>query len=160
MLSNQPIRLIESHEEEIAARTLRSIHRRSEMAHLAGLPEPELLEQGREILRNLSHWLVHGHDGLLAHKYESRGQMRFEQGVPLEESFRGLCLLKEAMLEFLEEQGTGENYLALYAEEQFERRIGQFFDLLTVHLVHGYEKAWRHSAMGFAHSAAAAQSGR
>jgi len=152
MLSNKPIHLIESHEEEVVASILRSIHRHPEMAHLGSLPEQELREQGSEILRNLSHWLTHGHDDLLAHKYERVGQTRFEQAVPLEESVRGLCLLKEKMLEFLEEQGTGENYLALYAEEQFERRIGRFFDLLTVHLVHGYEKAWRLAAAGSPHS--------
>ena len=32
--------------------------------------------------------------------------------------------------------------MALYSEEQFERRVGRFFDLLVLHLVHGYETAW------------------
>ncbi len=146
MLSNQPIRLIERHEEEIAASIVSSIRLHPELPHLGKLPEPELRERGREILKNLNHWLAEAHDSQLAHEYESLGHARFEQGVPLHESVRGLFLLKEKMMDFLDEQGTGQDYFAMYAEEQFERRIGRFFDLLTMHLVRGFEKAWRHAA--------------
>jgi hypothetical protein len=46
-----------------------------------------------------------------------------------------------------------KNTLALYAEEELDRRLGRFFDLLTIHMVRGYEKALRsamtpRSAMG------------
>ncbi|HTX37747.1 MAG TPA: hypothetical protein VME43_22115 [Bryobacteraceae bacterium] len=145
MLSNQPIRLIERHEQEIAAMIVHSIRHHPELAHLGRLPEPELRERGREILKNLSHWLAEAHDRQLAHEYETLGNTRFEEGVPLHESVRGLFLLKEKMMDFLDEQGTDQDYFAMYAEEQFERRIGRFFDLLTIHLVRGYEKAWRHA---------------
>jgi hypothetical protein len=47
------------------------------------------------------------------------------------------------MVEYLDQRGSDFDYLALYSEEQFERRIGRFFDLLVLHLVHGYERAWR-----------------
>jgi hypothetical protein len=146
MLSNKLIHLIESHEEEIAARIVRSIHHHPELAHLGKLPEPELRERGRDILKNLGHWLAHGHEGQLAREYEALGRSRFEETVPLDESLRGLYLLKDKMMDFIDEQGTDQDYLALYAEEQFERRIGQFFDLLTIYLVRGYEKAGRHTA--------------
>jgi hypothetical protein len=144
MLSGKLIHLIESHEEEIAASILRSIHRDPDLAHLGNLPEPELRERGRDILKNLGHWLAHGHEEQLAHEYEALGKVRFEEAVPLHESVRGLCLLKDKMMDFIDEQGTDQDWLSLYAEEQFERRIGRFFDLLTIHLVRGYEKAWRH----------------
>jgi len=145
MLSTKPIHLIESHEEEIAANILRTIHRHPDLTHLGRLPESDLRESGREILKNLGHWLSHGHDEQLTHHYEALGKLRFEEGVPLSESLRGLFLLKEKMLDFIDEQGTDQGYVALYAEEQFERRLGRFFDLLAVHLAHGYERAWRHA---------------
>ncbi len=146
MLSNKTIHLIESHEEEIAQSIVRSIHHHPEMSHLGKLPEAELRERGSDILHNLGHWLAHGHDDQLAREYENLGRLRFEQAVPLDESVRALCLLKEKMMDFIDEQGTDQDYLALYAEEQFERRIGRFFDLLTIHLARGYERAWRHAA--------------
>jgi len=146
MLSSKPIHLIESHEEEIAASVIRSIHRHPELARLGRLPEAELRERGRDILKNLGHWLTHGNEDQLAHEYETLGKLRFEESVPLHESVRGLCLLKDKMMDFIDEQGTDQDCLALYAEEQFERRIGRFFDLLTIHMVRGYEKAWHHAA--------------
>jgi hypothetical protein len=34
----------------------------------------------------------------------------------------------------------------LYAEEELERRVGRFFDELTIHMVRGYETAWHRAA--------------
>lgn len=146
MLSGKLIHLIESHEEEVAASVVRLIRQDPDLVHLGELPEPELRERGREILRNLGHWLSRGNEYELAHEYEALGKTRFVEGVPLHESVRGLCLLKDKMMDFIDEQGIGQDSLALYAEEQFERCIGRFFDLLAIHLVRGYEKAWRDTA--------------
>jgi len=146
MVSNKTIRLMESHEEEISQTLLRSIRHHPEMANLGKLSEMELRESASDILRNLGHWLAHGHEEELAPVYENLGRLRFEQGIPLDEPVRAVCLLKEKMMDFVDEQGSGQDYLALYAEEQFERRIGRFFDLLTIHLVRGYQKASRHTA--------------
>jgi hypothetical protein len=56
------------------------------------------------------------------------------------------------MITFLDEQWIELDYLTLYAEEQLERRISHFFDLLLIHDTRGYEKAWRHE-MQMANSA-------
>ena len=146
MLSGKLICLIESHEEEITARIMRSIQHHPEFAHMGSLPKEELRERGREILRNLGYWLAHGNEEELAHRYESIGRARFEESVPLSESVRGLCLIKDKMIDFVDEQGLDNDCLTLYAEEQLERRVGRFFDLLVVHLVSGYEMAWRRAA--------------
>ena len=53
------------------------------------------------------------------------------------------------MLEYVEEHIFSKTILELHAEEEIERRLGRFFDLLTVHLVRGYERALRKAA--FAH---------
>lgn len=146
MLSGKLIRLIECHEEEIAASIVRSIRHHPELAHLGKFPEGELRQRGHEILKNLGHWLAHENEMKLATEYEAIGKVRFEESVPLHESVRGLCLIKDKMIDFLDEQGVGQDSLALYAEEQFERHVGRFFDLLVIHLVRGYEKAWRYAA--------------
>jgi hypothetical protein len=66
--------------------------------------------------------------------------------VPLDECVRGLCLIKDKMIAFLDGQGIDPDSLALYAEGQLVRRIGPFFDLLVIHLVRGYETARQHAA--------------
>jgi hypothetical protein len=37
--------------------------------------------------------------------------------------------------------------LELYEREELERRLGRFFDLLTIHFVYGYERALRKAAL-------------
>ena len=51
------------------------------------------------------------------------------------------------MLEYVEEHIFSKTILELHAEEEIERRLGRFFDLLTVHLVRGYELALRETPL-------------
>ncbi len=141
MLSGKLIRLIESHEEPFTAGIVSAIRHHRELPHLGKLPDIELRERCQEIVRNLGHWLAHGNDQKLAGEYDSIGRLRYEESVPLEECLRGLFLIKYRIIDFLDEQGIEADPLALYAEGEFVRRIGPFFDLLAVHLVRGYEMA-------------------
>jgi hypothetical protein len=146
LLSPKLLQDIEAHGDVIARNILRAIRHDPGLVHLAKLPDQELRERGQEILKNLSHWLIPGRDEGLAHNYEELGRERFEEGVPLHEAVRALCIMRVKMIEFLDEQGTDRDSVELYAEEQFERRLGRFFDFLLVHLVRGYETAWRRAA--------------
>ena len=74
------------------------------------------------------------------------GKARFEESVPLHESVRALAIVKDKMIEFVHYQGIARTALDLYAEEELERRVGHFFDALTIHMVRGYETAWRRAA--------------
>jgi hypothetical protein len=65
--------------------------------------------------------------------------------VPLHEAIRGLCLIKDTMFDFIHEEATEFNCMELYVEEELERRVGRFFDLLVIHLAYGYEIEWRHA---------------
>ena len=146
MLSGRLIHLIEAHWDEIASRALRQIQKDPELRHIKKLSEAELREWGENLVANLGHWLAGRHEDELARHYETLGQVRFEQGVPLHEAVRGLCILKEKMIDFLEEQDLPNTAAAVYAEEELEHRVWRFFDHLTVHLTKGYEAAWRKAA--------------
>jgi hypothetical protein len=74
---------------------------------------------------------------------------RFEEGVPLHEVMRALFFVKNRMVDFIAEQGFNMDALTLYAEEELERRVDRFFDLLVIHLARGYESRW-HRAMNAA----------
>ena len=108
-----------------------------------GRSEAELREWGRNILENLHHWLIDAREAEVAARYEAQGQLRFEEEVPLHECVRGVCVLKEKVLEFVQEQAQDKNFMNLYAEEELEHRLGRFFDLTICHLVRGYEVAMR-----------------
>jgi hypothetical protein len=145
MLPPKLIHLIENQWDEIVTRGIRAMLRDPEVIHFRSLPEAELREWGRNILENLGHWLAASKDDEVARRYEAVGRLRFEEHVPLHESVRALCLLKEKVLDFVQEQGSAKTSVDLFAEEELEHRLGHFFDLILVHQVRGYEMALRHS---------------
>jgi hypothetical protein len=147
MLAGRLVPLIESQWEDITARVVEQVRRDPEMAHLRALLESELREWGENLLHNLGHWLAARNEVELGRHYEHIGRLRFEENIPLHELVRGLCIIRETMLDFVEEHITAKNTMALYEEEVLDRRIGRFFDLLTIHLVHGYERALRHAIL-------------
>src|SRR6266702_963297 len=126
MLSGKLVHLIESHWDQIASRVIDQVRREPQMPHIRGLAESELREMEQVLLQNLGHWLSAGNEEDLAHQYEHFGKLRCEQGVPLHESVRGLCIIREKMLDFVEEHIASKNTLELYAEEELERRLGRF----------------------------------
>lgn len=146
MLSGKLVHLIETHHKEISDRIIREIWRHPDLTHLRQLPEAELRERAQTLLENLGHWLVSGNMMELAKTQEVVGKRRFEQSIPLHEAVRALCLIKENMVDFIEEQGIPRDTLGLYAEEELEHRIGRFVDTLIIHLVRGYEAAWHKAA--------------
>jgi hypothetical protein len=146
MLSGKLVHLIESHWDEIVSRIIDQVRREPEITHVRAVVEPEIREYGQKLLQNLGHWLAAGNDDELARKYEHLGRLRCEEDVPLHESVHGLFIIREKMLDFVEEHIFTKSTLELYAEEELERRLSRFFDLLTIHLVKGYEAALRNSA--------------
>jgi hypothetical protein len=153
MLSGKLIHLIEVHHQDISDRIIREIWRHPDLVHLRRLPEAELRERGQNLLENLGYWLASGNEDELVRVHEAVGKRRFEQSIPLYEVVRALCVIKENMVDFIEEQGIPKDSLGLYAEEEMEHRIGRFFDTLIVYTVRGYETAWHRAAHATAQTA-------
>jgi hypothetical protein len=143
MLSARLIHLIESHWDEITGRVLRRIRQNPELTHMGGLSDTELRERGRPIVVNLGHWLSAGNEQELARRYEFIGRERSEEGVPLHESLHALLIIKHVTMDFVHEQGPTKCTMDVLAEEELERRVDAFFDVLVCHLAKGYEAALR-----------------
>ena len=146
MLSGKLVHLIEVHHQDITDRIIREIWRHPDLVHLRRLPESELRERGQTLLENLGYWLASGNEDELMKNQEAVGKRRFEQSIPLHEAARALSVIKENMVDFIEEQGLPKDSLGLYAEEEMEHRIGRFFDNLIVHTIRAYEAAWHKSS--------------
>jgi hypothetical protein len=153
MLSGKLIHLIEVHHQDIADRFIREIWRHPELVHLRRLPESELRERGKALLENLGGWLAARNNEDLMKQQEAVGKRRFEQSVPLHEAVRALCIIKDNMVDFIEEQGIPKDSLGLYAEEEMEHRIGRFFDDLIIRTICGYEAAWHKAEHAAVHAA-------
>src|SRR5215471_384896 len=130
MLSAKLIQLIEANSASIIHRLIEQIRCDAELLHLSSLPDGELREWGGLLLRRLGHWLATRNEDELSRHYEVVGRTRFEKGVPLHEAVRGLFLVRDKMIEFVQEQAFAKTAVQLYAEGEFEHRVDKFFDLL------------------------------
>jgi hypothetical protein len=140
MVSAKLVHQIEDHWEAVSQRLLRLIRTSRGLPALGRMPESELTEACRRILRNLGHWLLSSSEEEIAIVYESVAKQRRREGIPLSEAIRGMQLMKEATLAYLRDEGAAETTVDLFAEEEFELQLGRFFDLLVYHLARGYEQ--------------------
>ena len=145
MLSGRLVHLIESHSQDVVASVITQVRREPELAHYRAVLESDLRDWGQFMLQNLGQWLTAGNTEEIAHRYEQLGKQRFEAEIPLHESVHCFCIMRERVLDFVEEHVFTKNSLALYEQEELDRRLGRFFDLLTIHMVKGYEGALRRS---------------
>ncbi len=143
MLSGKLVHLIESHWEDIISSVIARIRREPQMEHYRARVESELREWGQLLLENLGHWLTADACDEIFQRYEALGRMRFEADIPLHESVRCMCMVRERVLDFVEEHVLAKSSMELYAEEELDRHLGRFFDNLTVYMVKGYEAALR-----------------
>lgn len=143
MLSGRLVHLIESRSDEIIASVISHIRREPDLAHYRTILESELREYGLDVLHNLGHWLTSGHEAEIAARYEQLGKRRFAAKIPLYESVHSFCIMRERVVDFVEEHVFNKNSLELYEQEELDRRLGRFFNLLTIHMVKGYEHELR-----------------
>lgn len=155
MLSHKLIDNVQRHCDQILDGLIALIRRDPDLPHLRKLPEAELRERGRTVLRYLDRWLPDGRETALVEQYEILGRVRHQEGIPLHEVVRGLQLLKEQTVGFVRDWGFGQPAVEVQAEEEAEYLVDRFFDRLVYHLVKGYEIALREAAQlrGFAHPA-------
>ena len=139
MISTKLIHRIEDHWEQVSVRFTRLIRNNQDIPHFARLPESEMTEACRRVLRDLGHWLVSGSESDIAWLFERVGAERRRSGIPLSEAIRTVQLMKDATISFIQDEGPVENSVELYAEEELENQLGRFFDLLVFHLARGYE---------------------
>lgn len=141
MVSAKLVHQIEDHWEAITARFLRRLRQQSGLPHISRMPESELTETCRKLLKRLGHWLISCSEEEIASLYEKVGHDRYVQGIPLSESIRAVQLLKEACLDYIRDEAFVQTSVDLYAEEELELQLGRFFDLLIFYLARGYERA-------------------
>ena len=157
MLSARLIQLIEENWEGITSATIRQIRSDPKLLHIRNLPETELREVGRGILKNLGHWLTASRieQQVIEEQYEGLGRVRFAEHVPLHECVRALQIVKQKVVEFMRDHEFAQSTVSIYAEEELEHRLNEFFDDLTYHEVVGYETAMRFANDATAHHARA-----
>lgn len=141
MVSAKLVHQIEDHWEAISGRFMRRLRQQHGLPHISRTPDSEITDTCRRLLHNLGHWLVSSSEEEIARLYEQVGRDRYAAGIPLSESVRAVQLMKDATLDYIQDEAFVRSSMDLYAEEELELQLGRFFDLLIYHAVRGYEEA-------------------
>jgi hypothetical protein len=141
MVSLKLIRLLEEHSAEITKAVLRANQEDPRLKHLAALPQSELTDRCELVIHHLGVWLSNPDSREIEKQFEALGRKRYQERIPLRESVLGLQILKRKILGYLRDQGFTRDTLEIYAEEELEHQIGNFFDSAIYYTVSGYEKA-------------------
>ncbi len=145
MLSAKLIQLVEDHWEGIMTAVLHHLRSDPRLPNIRRVPDSELRDSGRMMLKNLGQYLTASRHELraLEEQYEGLGRVRFAEEIPLHEAVRALQSLKRKVVEFLRDHEFAQSSVSIYAEEELEHRLNEFFDDLVYYEVRGYEAAMR-----------------
>ena len=143
MLSVKLVQLIEDHWDGITTAILHQIKTDARLSTIRELPDTEIRDVGRMLLRNLGHYLTASKAELriLEEQFEGLGRIRFAERIPLHEAVRALQIVKKKVIEFSRDHEFGNSAASIYAEEELEHRLNEFFDDLIYFEVRGYESA-------------------
>ena len=152
MLANRLIQLIENHSESLTREALHDVLTNQSSASFRKVPRAELEPRIALLYQNLGKWLGYPNEDDIRQEYEDWGRTRFRQGIPFSEIVYVLMLTKKHLRKFIREHGlvqfSGDRVtpdelvpVELYAIQEFNYLVGDFFDKALYHLVRGYEAA-------------------
>jgi hypothetical protein len=152
MLTNRLLQLIENHSESLTQEALHDVVTNESTVSFQKVPRAELKPRIASLYQNLGKWLVCPNKDDIRQEYEGWGRTRFRQGIPLSEIVYVLMLTKKYLQKFIREHGlvefSGDRVtpdelvpVELYAIQELNYLIGNFFDQALYHLVRGYEAA-------------------
>src|SRR5690242_17078048 len=129
MLSVRLIQMIEDHWDGITSAVLHQVRNDPHFSRIRELPDTEIRDIGRTLLRNLGHYLTAGkaEQRSLHEQFEGLGRIRFAERIPLHEAVRALQIVKKKVIEFSRDHELGNSAVAIYAEEELEHRLNEFF---------------------------------
>jgi hypothetical protein len=99
---------------------------------------------------NLGKWIGDADENAVGDEYEEMGRVRFREGVPVSELVYALLVTKSHLRRYIREHGlvdfAGDRIapqellpLELHSIQDFNYRVGEFFDQALYHLARGYE---------------------
>jgi len=150
MLTNRLLQLIENHSESLTQEILYDVATNKSTVSFRKVPRAELKPRIASLYQNLGKWLLCPNKDDIRQEYEDWGRTRFRQGIPFSEIVYVLMLTKKHLRKFIREHGLVEfsgdrvtpNELVpveLYAIQELNYLVGDFFDKALYHLVRGYE---------------------
>lgn len=152
MLATRLIQLIENHSESLAREAMQDILTNEHTASIRIVPKAALEPRIAALYQNLGKWIGDPKENEICQEYELWGRSRFRQEIPFSEIVYVLILTKKHLRKFIREHGlvtfsgdqvTPDEFIPveLYAIQELNYLVGDFFDRALYYLVRGYESA-------------------
>ena len=118
---------------------IRSSDRCSEL--LSRVPAEEQKRYALEIYRDLTDWLAQEIDSPLECRYVDLGIQRAHQGVPLSQVFWAVCIARDYLWEYVQQECLLEDPVEFWGGVMLLRSLNRFFDRALYFTLVGYQKA-------------------
>jgi len=152
MLAIRLIQLIENQSKSLTHEAMHDVLTNENTTAFRRVPQAELEPRIASLYQNLGKWIGDPRDDEIRQEYEAWGRTRFRQGIPFSEIVYVLMLTKQHLRKFIREHGlitfSGDRVtpdelvpVELYAIQELNYLVGDFFDRALYYLVRGYESA-------------------
>jgi hypothetical protein len=118
---------------------IRSSRRCSEL--LLKVPAEEHKRYAVGVYHDLMQWLVAETDSSLEHHYLELGKLRAQQGVPFSHLFWAVCITREYLWEYIQQECLLEEPVEFWGGVMLLRSLNQFFDRVLYLALLGYQTA-------------------
>jgi hypothetical protein len=105
------------------------------------VPADEQRRYALEIYRDLTDWLAADADAVVESRYVSLGTHRASQGVPFSQLFWAVCIAREYLWEYMQQECLLEEPVEFWGGVMLLRSLNQFFDRTLYFTLLGYLKA-------------------
>jgi len=150
MLVPRLIELIETHADALTQEALKDFATNPRTPSFGLVARNELEARVFAMYHNLGKWITNQSEDAVRAEYESWGAKRFRQGIPLSEIVYALILVKHHLRRFVRDHGlvefSGDRVVGgdmigvqLYAIQDLNYMVGDFFDRAMYYLARGYE---------------------
>lgn len=150
MLTSRLMQLIETHATSLISEAMRDVLTNEHTSSFRRVPIADLEPRIAALYLNLGKWIGNPKEDEVREEYELWGRTRFGEGIPLSEVVYCMILAKAHLRRFIREHGlvdfSGDRVtpselvpVQLYAIQELNYMVGEFFDRALYHLTRGYE---------------------
>jgi hypothetical protein len=139
-LAGRLIGLIESHAEQLTRSAVENLRTNPRTRSYRTVPFDELYGRVYDVYHDLGRWLFEKADSAIQSRFNEVGEMRFKQGVPLQEVLWAMVLTKNHLRNHLAAWALADSAVELYRQRELDHLIAQFFDRAMCYTTEGYER--------------------
>jgi hypothetical protein len=148
------VELVEIHADRVTADVVQDLITNPRTRGFRAVPAQDLEQRIFQLLHHLGNWVGDPGSNTVQAEFVAWGSRRFDQGIPLSELIYAVIVLKQHLRRYIRDNGLVETAfprvegdyvlpLHLHSLQEFNARIGQFFDEALYDLACGYEEQAR-----------------